>query len=110
MRAAIQRTSCPTFTAVARMPLPIGLVSTSRSPGTRTGIGEQKIGMRAARDGQTVLELGVDHGVTADNERSRLVNLLLAAGAGSRSSTSSGRSPGRKRDNVERGERLPPIA
>ena len=61
--------------------------------------------MSAPGDRQPVLELGVDDGVSAHDQSSRLVNLLLPSRQNCREHLER-QLAGGKRDDVERGERL----
>src|SRR6202030_2514645 len=72
---------------------------------SRSGVCEEKIGMRTASHRETVFELGVHHGVSPDDERSGLVNLVLASRQDSAQDIER-EVIGGKCDNVERGERL----
>ena len=57
----------PRLMAVAMMPVPSGLVSTSRSPGCAVALVIWAPGRDDARDGHTVLGLGVVDGVAPDD-------------------------------------------
>src|SRR5205814_5457719 len=69
------------------------------------GIGQQMVGMRPAGDGQAVLQLAVDDGVTTDYQRSGLVDFFLAAEQDSAQDLE-GKLAGRECDNVQSGQRL----
>src|SRR6476661_4965185 len=61
--------------------------------------------MRAPRYGEAVFQLGIDHSVAADDERTRLMNLLLTAGEDFREYLE-WQILRRKRDDIERRKRL----
>src|SRR5438270_13749455 len=61
--------------------------------------------MGPARHGQSVFELGVDHSVSAYNQRARLVYFLLAAGKNSAQHVER-QLVRRERNDIHRGERL----
>ena len=64
------------------------------------GVREEEVRMRPPRNCQAVLQLGIDNGVPADNQRSGFVHFLLTAGENF-SQHLERQLAGRKRDDVE---------
>ena len=69
----------PRFSAVQITPVPMRLVKTSASPGTRAGVGLDARGMNGAGDRVAELDLVVVDAVAAEDGAAGLVHLLGAA-------------------------------
>ena len=85
--------------------MPSGLVSTRRSPTTALRVAENALRMHASGDREAELQLLVDDAVAADDDRARLVHLVLTAAQdlGEHLERQLAR---RKADDVQRRERL----
>ena len=94
--------------AVARMPVPSGLVSSSRSPGRAPRVVTRRAGIDQPGHRQADLRLLVLDAVAADDHRPGLDNLLRAAAQDLHQDRAV--QAGRKADQGEGGKGVPPMA
>ena len=103
-RSTRSSSASPRLIAVATVPAPSGLVSTSASPGAAAGVGEDRVGVHGAGHREAVLGLGVVDRVPADDARARRGDRVGAAAQDLRQHLGPERLE-RERDEVERGHR-----